>query len=666
MQVNASHLLSRTPPLLNASALLYWGWQCEFLPYAVAMAILIELPRLFHRRINLSDNEFNHVSDLSAIVFLVVIIYVFFTRSYHGIFVILSLLPFLLFLLILAQQYSRQGYVRASALFISLRRYEKNAESDYNVAIDLSYPYFFVCLLSASEGNRHELLFYAGLVLLTGWALWALRPSRAALSGWLLIFLLAIPSGFAVQAGLQKLQAVAESTVLYWLDQFMWRSRDPLRTSTAIGTLGKLKLSDRIVVRVDTDTIGPGQSLLLREASYLNYSHGIWTNYQNTLQLVDPEVDGRTWIINPDIPARESMRISFYMDEERAIIPLPVGLHAIFNVTASEILHSPYGATSLELNPGWNRYDVSFSPAGNDDAPPGPDELDIPDIYRDELKNLAHDLGLPGMDPSRAVKRTERYFLENFQYSLSQTERYPRGRYLSQFLFKTRKGHCEFFATATALLLRAAGISTRYVVGYAIHEYSRLEGQYIGRASHAHSWVQAFVNGRWINIDTTPPVWISQEQADTSLITPLVDLWSWLSYKMAIDDTDTGEDNENTLLLWLLLPLLFYYLWRIISARRSPDAVKDNREAVMVSRQGEDSAFYRLYHELEKLYGCRRRGQTLQQWLAGLSGKRYSREAEPLLHLHYRYRFDPDGLDKQEISEMNSRVDGIINSLQQH
>lgn len=663
MQVNAKHLLPGTPPLLNASALLLWGWQCDFLLYAAIMAVVLESSRFIQARLNLTDTEFNHISDLSAIIFLLVCIYIFITYSYHGIFRILAALPFLFYLLILAQLYSTQGYIRASALFISLRRYEKQNKTAYNIAIDLSYPYFFICLLAASEGNRYELLFYPALVIITGWALWSLRPARASVAGWVIILVLAVPAGFATQAGLRHLQSTAESTLMFWLDQFMWRSRDPQRTSTAIGTLGKLKLSDRIALRVDTETIPPGQMLLLRESSYLNYRYGIWTNYQNTMQLVDPDAEGNSWIINSGITPAKNMTISYHLDDEAAIIPVPLGLHAISNVTSSEILHSPYGATSLELNPGWIKYDASYNPDMNADSAPGADELDIPEIYHDELQDLAEELGLHNQAPAQAVETTKRFFRDNFEYSLTQRERYPRGRYFSKFLFETRRGHCEFFATATALLLRAADIPTRYVVGYGVNEYSRLEGQYIGRASHAHSWAQAYVDGKWITVDTTPPVWFPLEQADSSAITPLMDMWAWLVYKMEVGGTDAEDDSDTMLLLWVLLPALLYYLWRVIFSRRSGQTAKPVRQWMTINRKGEDSPFYRLCYELEKIYGSRERGQTLQQWLYTLANRSNREDILPLLQLHYRYRFDPAGLDDGELRELDNRVDSVMQSL---
>ena len=75
---------------------------------------------------------------------------------------------------------------------------------------------------------------------------------------------------------------------------------------------------------------------------------------------------------------------------------------------------------------------------------------------------------------------------------------------LSHFLLQSRAGHCEYFATATVLLLRAAGIPARYCRGYAVQEFSKLENRFIVRDRHAHAWTLAYVDGIWTNFDTTP------------------------------------------------------------------------------------------------------------------------------------------------------------------
>lgn len=59
---------------------------------------------------------------------------------------------------------------------------------------------------------------------------------------------------------------------------------------------------------------------------------------------------------------------------------------------------------------------------------------------------------------------------------------------LSTFLLKNRSGHCEYFATATTLLLREVGIPARYAIGFSVSEFSPLENQFIVRGRDSHAW----------------------------------------------------------------------------------------------------------------------------------------------------------------------------------
>lgn len=661
----ASVLLPSAPPFLTSAALLLWGWQCDFLFYSIAMAFLLESARFIHWRTPITDREFNHISDLSSVIFMVVVVYVFATRSYHGIFTILSLLPFLFFLLILAQTWSVQGNIKPGALFISMRKAE-DEHSFNNYAVDLSFPYLIICLISASAGNQHEKLFFVFVIMLVGWILWSLRPQNTRVLLWLSLMLVSIMTAYAGQAGLYRLQQLSEATFLQWFEQFMWRSRDPNRTTTAIGSLGKLKFSDRIMVRVDTHGKKLERPLYLREASYTNYGYGVWTNFQHTLRLIDPIPAGRHWIINDDITADDRITISFHMDEQKAVIPVPMGLGSISRVSAIEIEHSPYGALSMELNPGWIKYDAIFNGTRIEDALPGKDELEIPPVYRKELQELANRLGLETQPPAQRVETIKRFFAENFRYSLTQTERYPRGKYLSKFIFETRKGHCEYFATATTLLLRAAEIPARYVVGYAIDEYSPLEGQYIGRARHVHSWVIAYFDNQWQMIDTTPPIWAPLEAMDRSFIEPLVDLWSWISYKLSTWNSDDADSSTTAVYYWLLLPILLYFLWRMFIRDRIQNTRLRIREKRMpFHRAGIDSAFYQLITALEVRYVSRRPGETLTAWLAKTEKNIPGLKLQELLELHYRYRFDPEGLNSTEKKILETGVRKQLEALHQ-
>jgi hypothetical protein len=77
---------------------------------------------------------------------------------------------------------------------------------------------------------------------------------------------------------------------------------------------------------------------------------------------------------------------------------------------------------------------------------------------------------------------------------------------VDDFLFKQPAGHCEFFASAAVLLLRAAGVPARYVTGFRGGEWNPIGGYVAVRGERAHAWAEAFVAGAgWTRVDATPP-----------------------------------------------------------------------------------------------------------------------------------------------------------------
>jgi hypothetical protein len=76
---------------------------------------------------------------------------------------------------------------------------------------------------------------------------------------------------------------------------------------------------------------------------------------------------------------------------------------------------------------------------------------------------------------------------------------------LANFLFERKEGHCEYFASSMAVMLRSLGIPSRVVNGFRGGEFNDLSGQYLVRASDAHSWVEAYFPGEgWVSFDPTP------------------------------------------------------------------------------------------------------------------------------------------------------------------
>ncbi|MGA8184077.1 MAG: DUF3488 and transglutaminase-like domain-containing protein [Terriglobia bacterium] len=97
------------------------------------------------------------------------------------------------------------------------------------------------------------------------------------------------------------------------------------------------------------------------------------------------------------------------------------------------------------------------------------------------------------------------YLRGNFVYTLEAQKIDPSDP-LGSFLFKTRKGYCEYFASAMTVMLRTLGIPARLVNGFQTGSYNSFGKDFVVRARDAHSWVEVYFPGYgWIPFDPTPP-----------------------------------------------------------------------------------------------------------------------------------------------------------------
>lgn len=132
--------------------------------------------------------------------------------------------------------------------------------------------------------------------------------------------------------------------------------------------------------------------------------------------------------------------------------------------------------------------------------------------------------------------------LASFTYSLDQIAP-PEGRDpVEMFLFETRQGHCEYFASAMVTLLRAMGIPARIATGFVAAEYNNVSGYFTVRKSDAHAWVEVQMEpGRWDTFDPTPAGELqSTRRAAGGPIAWMKHLWdaiefSWLDNVVAYD-----------------------------------------------------------------------------------------------------------------------------------
>ncbi len=98
----------------------------------------------------------------------------------------------------------------------------------------------------------------------------------------------------------------------------------------------------------------------------------------------------------------------------------------------------------------------------------------------------------------------EQYLRNNYAYDFESIFDSQHRTPLSRFLFETKKGHCEYFASALAIMLRTQGIPSRLVTGFSATNQNPLTGYYDIHALDGHAWVEAYVDGLgWLELEPT-------------------------------------------------------------------------------------------------------------------------------------------------------------------
>jgi transglutaminase-like putative cysteine protease len=141
--------------------------------------------------------------------------------------------------------------------------------------------------------------------------------------------------------------------------------------------------------------------------------------------------------------------------------------------------------------------------------------LQLPEHLDPRIPQLARQITDSESSPYRRAAAIERYLITQYGYTL-QLPSQPPADPLADFLFHRRRGHCEYFASSMAVLLRTVGIASRVITGFRGAQFNQINSSYIVRASDAHSWVEAYIPGAgWTAFDPTPA-------SDT----PLTNLWT--------------------------------------------------------------------------------------------------------------------------------------------
>ncbi|MBI4348312.1 MAG: DUF3488 domain-containing protein, partial [Elusimicrobia bacterium] len=127
--------------------------------------------------------------------------------------------------------------------------------------------------------------------------------------------------------------------------------------------------------------------------------------------------------------------------------------------------------------------------------------LQVPPSLDPKVRELARRITRKAATDSERVWLVRDYLKEKYGYSTFARDGRAK---LEEFLFKTKRGNCEYFATAAAILLRLSGVPTRLVTGFHVWDWNEYGKFYDVRQSAAHAWTEALVNGRWITVEATP------------------------------------------------------------------------------------------------------------------------------------------------------------------
>jgi transglutaminase-like putative cysteine protease len=299
-----------------------------------------------------------------------------------------------------------------------------------------------------------------------------------------------------------------------------------------LGEIGQIKKSSAVVMRIRvTGDPGRAEAVRWRGIVLTNFDGRRWSTPEQERLLIPPSGDGY-YRLDAGPLARPDFAPFAY-----TVLMEPMATDAIFVAARPAAVRGPFGPQSdrpgraaqagylLEdrtgsiFNPYHNagkmRYEAVselpvFPPAklrasGSD----YPEEirrayLQLPPLDP-RIPQLAGQLTKTAATPYDKAMRLEFYFRTKFGYSLDMVK--PVGDDpLAYFLFVRRAGHCEYFAAAMTVMLRSLGIPARYVNGFLPGEYNDVAGDFIVRASDAHSWVEAYFPGYgWIAFDPTPP-----------------------------------------------------------------------------------------------------------------------------------------------------------------
>ena len=311
-------------------------------------------------------------------------------------------------------------------------------------------------------------------------------------------------------AGLLTLQAIPVALVFFVLfprlSAPLWNLGDQqprhvtgMSDAMEPGSVAELVISGEPAFRARFDAAAPPQDQLYWRGLVLwHYDGRRWSRAgPGALPEARPLLTQAAGQIGYEVVLEPTNQPWLYALDLPLAAPEGATLNGDFELTARQRVTKPLryritSATAYNTGP----LDIDQEAAG----------LQLPDNVTQRMRDLVATWQTAGADPRQVIERARAFIRgSEFYYTLLPP---PLGANpADQFLFETRRGFCEHYASAFALLMRIAGIPTRVVVGYQGAERAPWGDWYLVSQAEAHAWVEVWLQGQgWVRVDPTAAI----------------------------------------------------------------------------------------------------------------------------------------------------------------
>lgn len=655
----------KTPPFFLGAILLFWGWQYQLLAVGIILCLILESIHLFKFRFSFAPEDFNKAIDISIVLMAATVVISLSMESVKAIFILMQWLPVIFFPIIAAQQFSLEGQIDTRAFSLVGKKKKKIQRIDVK-QIDVSYYYALIVLLSTGMIRSEGIEFYAGISLFFFWGLWQFSSQRISRLVWVLCLSVIIFSGFWGHQAIHEISRKARMLMMSYFSGYY--HVNPFKNSTALGDIGKLKLSNVILFRVKTvNTDKPAGVMLLQNATYTVFRTTTWHNTRSDFEAVAPGEEKGFWQIHPPVDNVRNLIIYSRLIRKRAVLNLPPGVVSIGQMKVGACEKNEMQAIRVEDGPSFIKAFVSYTGKLSYDMLPYKSDLLIPEKEQEGIQRIAQKLDLENQSPDQIVKTVKRYFLTQYAYSLEIKGKGDYDTPVQNFMYHTRAGHCELFATTAALIFRQANIPARYVTGFIAREYSDLEDCIVVRQRDAHSWVKVYINGQWKNFDATPASFL---QTDFQKVHPSMvsDMLSFLRFKLFELRHETGKKMMEKYSFWLILPLGLFLFFRLKKSNSIKKAKivsgerKNNDEAISVHE-----SFFRIEDVFGKKGYPKYAHETYGAWhdrvIRCFDQPSVKARFSDVIAMYHQWRFSRYGMGFSQKDQFDADIEFILKEI---